>query len=83
MIKRCLCQVVTIWLATSFTDNPTVPVISLFDCILCCIVLVLYLSSIVVAVPAVPYLSSNVPFSMYDFKQVFHFHTDFVICHNI
>jgi hypothetical protein len=50
----------------------------LFDCILCCKALVLYLFSIVSAAvldvdSAVPYPSSNVPFPMHDFDGVFHF----------
>src|ERR1051325_3188016 len=48
-------------------------VISLFDCILCCKALVLSLFSILFDF-AVPYLSSNVPFLMHAFNEVFHFH---------
>jgi hypothetical protein len=55
-------------------------VISLFGCILCCKAPALCLFSIVAVfavvldVVAVPYLSSNVPFPMHDFKWVFHFY---------
>jgi hypothetical protein len=51
----------------------------LMPCILCCKALVLCLFSIVSAAvldvdfAAVPYPSSNVPFPVHGFKQVFHF----------
>jgi hypothetical protein len=55
--------------------------ISLFGCSLYCKAFALYLSSIVIDAAVldvdfadVPYLSSNVPFPMHDFKWVFHFH---------
>jgi hypothetical protein len=52
--------------------------ISLFDCFLCCKALVLCLFIVSAAVldvdfAAVPYPSSNVPFPVHGFKQVFHF----------
>jgi hypothetical protein len=50
--------------------------ISPFDYILCCKALALYLFSIVLVdyASAVPHLSSNVPFPVHEFNELFHFH---------